>query len=108
MKIGSVRAMAFGRFVYVGFLLALVLTALSTIVLQHVALPSYEAYRYGFPLPWLEHYVNAAGLNPDLWSLPPYLVLNFVFDILFWIGVGTLTALLLSRVHVHTSEVLRK
>ena len=69
----------------------------------------YEAYRHAFPLPWLEHYVQGAGPSrPDLWFFPPYLVLNFIIDILFWIGLAAAGTLLPSRVHTRKFKSQRK
>lgn len=63
--------MTYNRTALISCAFGLDLTALSLISVQHVVAQSHEACRYGFPLPWVEHYVDAAGLRVDVWFLPP-------------------------------------
>ena len=91
------------RTAFWGFFFGLVLLLLSLVRFEHVNVVDYEAYEYGFPLPWLIYYVN--GIVPvNRWIVAPVLI----YDLPFWIGAGYLGIFLLSKARVIRTRMSRR
>lgn len=74
------------------FAIGAVLTVASLIRVDHVVIIRYEAYEYGFPLPWLLYMVS----NPlPLYRWVPTLAVPY--DFLFWSGIAHASMLLQSN-----------
>lgn len=64
--------------------LGIVLMFISLLYAQHVLLVDYEAVNYGYPLPWLVHYIEGMSVV-NMW-LPN--VVQIFADFILWLAVS--------------------